>query len=268
MKYRLGLLPPRPESVKLKLADYFDHQSILPLIPPNYGHTSLITRWGMLGNGPDGDSADVPVGDCAIAGPEHVLMAWNAAGGNPVPPFTYSSTIEMYSAITGYDPSQTLADGSNPTDQGSDMTAVAQYWQTQGVKDATGNTHKIMAFLGLNPQDLMQIGAACYVFEAVGFGFNLPQSAEDQFEAGQPWTVTDAPIVGGHFVPICGRQGGNYIGISWGAPVIITPDFLAKYGTMAIVYMSSRDMLNSKGASAEGFNIAQLTADLSDLEAA
>lgn len=265
MKYSLGLLPPRPESVKLKLADYLDHQSILPTIPPNYGHTSLITRWGMLGNGPDSDSADVPVGDCAIAGPEHVVMAMNAAAGKPVPPFTYASTISMYSAITGYDPSQTQPDGSNPTDQGSDMTAVAEYWQTQGFKDATGETHRILTFLGLN-RDLTQIGAACYLFEAVGLGFNLPQSAEDQFEAGQPWTVTDAPIVGGHFVPICGRQGGNYVGVSWGAPVLITPEFIMEYLTVAMVYLSGQDMLNSKGVSAEGFNIAQLTADVAALE--
>lgn len=264
MRNRLGLLPPRPESVPLKLADYLDHKPLIPNIPANYGHTNLITRWGMLGNGPDG-TPDVPVGNCAEVGPEHIIMAWAAAAGKVVPPFTYQSTIEMYSAITGYDPSKTQPDGSNPTDQGSDMTAVAEYWQTHGFTDAAGNIHKITAFLGLNPRDLLQIGAACYLFEAVGFGFALPESADQQFADGQPWTVTDAPIAGGHFVPVCGRWGGNYIGISWGAPVTITPEFIQEYATMAIVYWSP-DMLNVQTKSAEGFDITQLTADLAALE--
>lgn len=267
MRNRLGLLPPRPESVKLKLADHLDHMALLPKIPANYGHVDLIQRWGMLGNGPDGVDSDVPVGDCAICGPEHIIMAMNAAAGRPVPPFTYSSTIGMYTAITQYDPSQTQPDGSNPTDQGSDMTQVAQYWQLNGFKDAAGGTHKIAAFLALNPQDLIQIGTAAYLFEAVGFGFNLPASAEQQFESGQPWTPTDAQIEGGHFVPVLGRQAGNYQGISWGAPVTITPEFITEYATMAIVYLS-QEMIDGQGKSVEGFDFAELAADLPDLEAA
>lgn len=268
MKYSLGLQPPRPESVKLKLADYLNHNSVLPNIPDpnNFGHTNLISRWGMLGNGPDGNVADVPVGNCAEVGPEHIIMGWAAGAGKPVPPFTYQSTIVMYKAITGYDPSQTQPDGSNPTDQGSDMTAVAQYWQTTGFTDSAGGVHKISAFLALNPRDINQIAAATYLFEAVGFGFDLPASAEQQFEAEQPWSVVpDAQIVGGHFVPVIGRRGGNFQGITWGGVVAIEPEFIQEYATMAIVYLSP-EMLNAQGKSAEGFNFAQLAADLPELE--
>lgn len=269
MKYSLGLLPPRPESVEHKLADFYDHHAALPNIPADYGHQSLISRWEMLGNGPDGVSADVPVGDCAICGPEHLIMGWSAAAGKIVPPFTYLSTIGMYTKFTGFDPSQyDPATGQNPTDQGSDMTVIAQRWQSDGFTDSAGDVHKIAAFLALksNPVDLKQIAAAAYLFEGVGFGFDLPESAEEQFDTGQPWSVTDAPIVGGHYVPVIGRQGGNYLGVSWGGVVTITPEFLQRYGRLAMVYLG-RDMFNLQGKSAEGLDIAALTAAFPALEA-
>jgi hypothetical protein len=267
MKYSLGLQPTRPELVEHKLADFYDHHAAIPTIPANYGHTNLISRWGMLGNGPDSVSTDIPVGDCAICGPEHLIMGWNAAALKSVPPFTYSSTIDMYTAITQYDPSQyDPTTQTNPTDQGSDMTAVAKYWQTTGFKDAAGDVHQIVAFLGLDPKDTKQITAATYLFEGVGFGFDLPASAEQQFEAGQPWTVTGADIVGGHYVPVLGKLNGNYLGVTWGGIVTITPEFIAEYGSLALAYLG-KDMFNLQGKSAEGLDLGALTATFPALEA-
>lgn len=262
-KYRTGLAPTRPDSVKLKLADYFDHNTVLPKIPAAFGHTALITDWGMLGNGPDDNPADVPVGDCADCGPEHIIMAACAAAGRPIPRFTYASTIALYSAVTGYDPSQTQPDGSNPTDQGSDMTQVAEYWCSPGITDADGGIHRITTFAKLNPTDPDQIAAAAWLTDgAVGIGVNLPGSAEDQFDEGVPWSVTDAGIEGGHFVPVVGRAAnGNFLIVTWGALVQVEPAFITTYCTMALAYLS-QEQLSTKGVTAEGFNWAQLEADM------
>ncbi|MFJ4653870.1 hypothetical protein ACIP5Y_21595 [Nocardia sp. NPDC088792] len=255
--------------VALKLKDYFDHTLVLPKIPDpdNFGHTAEVTQWGMLGNGPDGNDADVPVGDCAFAGPEHIIMGWLAAANKPAVPFDYASTIAMYSEVTGYDPSQyDPATGENPTDQGGDMTSIAEFWQATGFTAADGSTHKIGAYLALEPGNIDQLTAALYVFEAVGMGFALPSSAEDQFENGEPWSVVaDATIEGGHFVPLLGKWNGLWQGITWAQPQLIETDFISTYTQLPIVYLSQEFMDN--GESPEHFDMAQLQADLAALNA-
>lgn len=268
-KYRLGLHEPRPEMVALKLADYFDHALVLPNIPDpnNFGHVTAVAQWGMLGNGPDDNPVEIAVGDCAFAGPEHIIMGWLAAAKKPIVPFDYASTIAMYSKVTGYDPSQyDPATQTNPTDQGGDMSQIAEYWQTSGFTAADGSVHKIGAYLALEPGNLEQLTAAVYIFEAVGIGFALPSSAEQQFEDGQPWTVVPgATIEGGHFVPVEGRTKGLWDGVTWGAPHPIGDDFILDYGQLLLVYLSQEFLDN--GISPEGFNLSQLQTDLRALTA-
>lgn len=250
--------------VALKLADYFDHQSVLPKIPDDFGHVAEVAEWGMLGNGPDSNPADVPVGNCAFAGPEHIIMGWLAAAKKPAVPFDYASTIAMYTKGTGYDPAQyDPATGQNPTDQGGDMTAIAELWQQSGFVAADGSVHRIGAYLALdgNPD---QLAAAIYLFGAVGVGFALPDTAEPQFEDGQPWSVVpDAQVEGGHFVPLLGRENGLWQGITWGKPQLIEDEFVRTYGQLFIVYLSEDFIVN--GESPEHFNMAQLKADLAAL---
>lgn len=258
--YRLGLHEPRPETVALKLADFYDHTQIT--VPANFGFVSEISDWGMLGNGPDTNPAEVAVGDCAVCGPEHIIMSWLASAKKPAVPFDYNSTIAMYTTLGQYDPSQyDAATQTNPTDNGCDMAQVAAYWQASGFIAADKSVHKLGAYLALEPGNLEQLGAALYPFGAVGAGFALPSSAEQQFENGQPWSVVaDATIEGGHFVPLLGRENGLWQGITWGAVQPIEDDFIRTYGQMLIVYLSQEFLDN--GVSPEGFNMAELQARL------
>lgn len=269
-KYRLGLHPPEPATVALKLNDYFDHQSILPKIPENFGHANALADWGMLGNGPDSNPADIPVGDCAYAGPEHIIMGWQAAAKKPISPFTYASTMKMYTLGSGYDPSQyNSVTQQNPTDQGGDMSQIAELWQTTGFTDAAGTVHKIGAYLALEPGNLDQLAAATFIFDAVGVGLALPSTAEGQFENGEPWSVVPgATDEGGHFVAVLGREHGNYQPITWARPQPMTPEFYQEYGQLAIVYLPPVDEFMDNGFSPEHFDMAQLTADLAALNAA
>lgn len=252
----MGKKDARPGAVKLRLSTYLN-KSVIPAIPPAFGHAKKVANWGMLAND--------TVGDCAIAGAFHETMLWCAEGGKPIN-VTDRAVLDTYSSVTGYDPSQTdPATGENPTDQGTDPAEFAEIRRTQGILDADGNLHTIGAYLALDQGSLAQLGAAMYLFSAVGIGVQLPESAQEQFQAGEAWTpVSGSPIEGGHYVSGVSRDhDGNLAVVTWGALQWMTGSFYRQYNDESLVYLSE-EFLNA-GVSPEGFNLAQLQADLADI---
>jgi hypothetical protein len=203
----------------------------------------------MLGN----DTA----GDCVFAGADHETMLWTTEAANPAT-FTAATAIADYSAVTGYDP------GNPATDQGTEVRQALQYRQQTGLVDAAGNRHRIGAYLALEPGDMDHLLEALYLFSAVGIGIQVPQSAMDQFHAGQPWSVVygTQEIIGGHYVPMVAYRG-NLVCVTWGRLQQITRQFYLKYCDEAWAILSP-EMLKG-GVSLEGFDLAQLQADLAAL---
>jgi len=230
LHYRIGPLPPRPAQ---------------------FGHENLIgaDAWGMLGND--------AVGDCVWAGADHETMLWTAEAGNPAT-FTAGDAIADYAAVTGYNPDDPS------TDQGTDVRQALKYRQQTGVIDAAGNRHKIGAYLALEPGNVDHLLEALYLFGAVGIGFQVPQSAMDQFNAGQPWSVVHGrqEILGGHYVPLVAERG-NLVCVTWGRLQQMTVQFYEKYCDEAWAILST-EMLKG-GVSPEGFDQTQLLADLARL---
>jgi hypothetical protein len=244
---KYGKTPARINSVQLKLADYFDHASVLPKIPAEFGHENLVHAWEMLGND--------EFGDCVWAGAAHETMSWCAdAGQKPV--FTPDSVLSDYTAVTGFNPDDPS------TDQGTDMQVAASYRRRVGIVDATGKRHKVGAYIALTPGDPDQLAAATYIFGAVGVGIRVPDYAEAEFDAGKPWDVRhgNPKILGGHYISSLARRSGNFCVATWGAIQEMTPAFYRRFCDEAIVYLS-REFLTA-GRSPEGFDLAQLTADL------
>jgi hypothetical protein len=204
----------------------------------------------MLGN----DS----VGDCVIAGSDHAIELWTAEGSKQAQ-FTDANALSDYSAITGYNPSDPS------TDQGADIRTALQYMQTTGMIDANGVRHKIGAFLALDHTDFEEVLEAAYLFGDVKIGIQVPSSAQEQFSAGQPWTVVPgATIEGGHDVEIDGVDPDWIYVITWGAVQKMSREFFDTYCDEAWAILSE-EMLNGQGLSPEGFNLAQLQADLAAL---
>lgn len=264
-KYRLGKLPAQPHE-GLKLSDYL-RPSKLPPVPENFGHETLVKDWGMLGNGPGRDNpptAPFGAGDCAIAGPFHALQLWCAEGQKPVHADAVS-TLAAYSAITGYDPkdyNQFTED--NPTDQGSDVQKVAEYWRTTGLKDADGTVHKIDAYMALEPKNLEQLWYALYLFDGVGIGIECPAEYQQAFNAGQVWDAIPHPTIdGGHLVTGVGRRGGLINLVTWGKTQLMTGAGYTQFSDEAYVYLDSEKLINSKDVN--GFDKDQLIADMADL---
>lgn len=227
--------------------------AMLPPIPPTFGHQQAFPAagWGVLGND--------EWGDCALAGPAHETMLFAKLGGRSAP-FTTAGVLADYSAVTGFD-SHAGPPGANPTDQGSDVRQVAGYRRRTGVVDAHGHRHRIGAYIGLSPGNAAHVDAAAYLFEAVGLGIQFPGSAMDQFNAGRPWdVVAGAAIEGGHYIPYVGRDAQFLYVVTWGRLQAMTPAFFAAYCDEAFAYLST-EMLRG-GKTPEGFNLAQLRADL------
>lgn len=247
---KLGKLPARPGAVTFKLSKYLLPQQ-LPAPPAAFGHDAIGRSWSMLGND--------TVGDCVIAGGLHETMLWSHTGSRTVSVSTQAA-IENYSAITGYVP------GDQSTDRGTDPAEAASYRRKTGLVDAHGQRHTIAAYLAIKPGDLQQHLLAMYLFGAIGIGIRFPQSAMQQFRDGQPWDVVpDATIEGGHYICGVARRDGQIVVVTWGKEQAMTDAFLREYNDESYAYVST-EYLRS-GHSPEGFDLAQLTADLRALDA-
>ena len=250
MSYRLGKKPARAGAVKFALTRYVD-AAALPPVPAAFGHDGLIgaSDWLMLGND--------RYGDCVWAGAAHETMMLAREAGNVVA-FTDAGVLADYAAVTGFDPALPQ------TDQGTDMQVAADYRRKTGVLDGGGKRHAIAAYLALEPGNLVHLYQAAYLFGAVGIGLQLPESAFDQTDRGEPWdVVAQAPNAGGHYVPLVGRGADGLHVVTWGALQTMTEAFLKTYCDEAIAYVSQECLVAQK--SPEGFDYAALVRDLAAL---
>lgn len=243
----LGKQPATRDERDLRLGTYLTQ---LPAVPYTFGHQGVFPTvgWQMLGND--------EVGDCAVAGPAHEHMLWRkAAHPDTHPSFATAGVLADYSAISGYRP------GDPSTDVGCNVRDVAKYRHHTGIVDAHGHRHKIAAYLRMDQQNVTHLKAAVYLFGTIGLGILVPDSAMAQFNVHQPWDVVpNAQIEGGHYVPLVGWDGAYWYVVTWGTLQRMTPRFLMRYCDEAWAYIA-RDYLAS-GRTPEGFNMAQLHADL------
>lgn len=209
----------------------------LPAIPAAFGYTPDIqakiapNAWGMLAN----DS----YGDCTIAGPMHAIMYRSALAGTRAI-FTALDALDDYKAVIGI-----------PfIDEGCDMTTVAAYWQSTGMRDYQDNRYKIAAWASIQGSDaekpdLQHVYACAYLFGAAGIGIMVPDSADDQFEAGETWDVS-APTSGEyHFVPVIAK-GPQGLGIvTWGQFTWLSERFFAFQCKEALAYLPTANDPNA-----------------------
>jgi hypothetical protein len=210
------------------------------------------------------------IGDCTCAAAGHMIQSWsaNAAGaeGEIVP--TDDQVVAAYSAISGYDP-QT---GAN--DNGAAELDVLNFWRQTGI---AGN--QLTAFAAVDWTNVDQVRQAIHLFGGLYLGLNMPRSAEDQTDSGEPWEVGPRlfnPIVGGHAVPAVAYSPQYLTVITWGQKQLMSWDFLGRYCEEAYAlvdpaWVSNRTLpwwgwlFGQPEVSPGGFNLDQLIADLTAL---
>jgi hypothetical protein len=247
---KLGKAPASHDTRDLQFLDYRQTVTEIPIARIGYQH-ELPEPIGMLGND--------QYGDCVFAGAAHETMLWNWTQARAVP-FTDEAVLGDYGAVTGFTPTDPSSD------QGTDVHEALAYRRKTGIADATGQRHKIGAYVALEPGNWHELLEALEVFEAVGIGFEFPGYAMDQFNAGLRWSYRPGgTIEGGHYVPVVGRSHVSTITtITWGQKQDMTRAFFHAYCDEAYGLLSS-EMLNVQGLSAEGFDLAQLQADVAAL---
>jgi hypothetical protein len=251
-KLKLGMLPFKDTGeMYLRLDDYLDY-SLLPPLPTTFGQSrcAKIANLGMMGND--------KVGDCTVAALVHAFMIWiaNAQGVDTSDLFTTEITLKVYSDITGYNPN------IPQSDKGAQMQDIVNYFINTGITDVNGKVHKIMGKVKIDTSNWQEVLYATYLFEISYLGIRVPDTAQNQFAAGEPWTYEPgSAFEGGHAIPGIAKESVYYDVVTWGAIQKATVDFMQACMVEGWVLITP-DMFNKLGCTPEGFNSTQLQADL------
>lgn len=229
---KLGRLPNDPSKRRL----YLHH---LPAVPPaSVNFYSSIAGGGMLGND--------QYGDCVFAANGHMVEQQTAVGSGSEVAVSTADVLAEYSRVTGF----------NPNDPSTDNGAQVQ----DGLNDLRKNGvagFKIAAFAQINVSDMTTVKNAIAEFGSVDIGINLPNSAMDQFNAGQPWDVVanDGGIDGGHCVLVCGYDSAYLYLYTWGQLQRMTYAFWNAYVEEAWAPISWAWVNSKTGKDPEGLDL-------------
>ena len=251
-KLKLGKGAARHDPRALLMASYVAPS--LPSPPPAVDLTTKVNAWGMMEND--------QIGDCTCAAAGHLLMEWTANAGKKMVTPSDKQIVAAYSAITGYNPTT----GAN--DNGAVEVDVLNYWRQTGIA-----AHKIGAYVSLEPSNHNHIMDAVYIFQGCYIGMQLPISAQAQVQNHQPWSVPPGGATGdgkpgswgGHAVPVVAYDARGVTVVTWGALQTMTWSFWEVYCDEAYAILS-KDYLTGKKTTPQGFSVAQLNADLHDLQ--
>lgn len=262
-----GRKPKTPDARDFLLADHLP--ATLPSIPADHwGHGNTYANWRMNGNGPAQKGEGIPsswtaakegAGDCVEAAQVNELkVLLTDAGMKPGEAETLigagETALELYKAITGYDP----VTGSG--DEGTEIRDRLKYMQKTGLKDTKGDVHKIGIFAAVDPQNLEQLLFAAYHFDAVPLGVAVTRANEEAFSsaeaAGQTpvWDYdASSPVEGLHCIPLIGRPDSEHLAVpNWALKTFLTESYREKQVQEGWCYLSPDRISKVTGKSYHG----------------
>jgi hypothetical protein len=241
--FRPGVKPNDPAKPRLSLVLDTTTESAAP--PASIDWLAPVLSWPMFRND--------ELGDCVEAGKGHFVELVSASASTEAN-ITDADITTAYERNGGYIPGDPATDGGEVIqDSLNDMT-----------KNGLAG-HKILAFAQIKHSDPAQVKAAIAAFGGLVLGVNLPQSAEDQFNAGQPWTVVPgSPNLGGHCI-ITGKYDTSfYSAVTWAAVVQIEQPWWAAYVVEAWIIIT-QDWIEKNGQTPAGQALADLGAEYTRL---
>lgn len=201
--------------------------------------------------------ANDDIGDCTIAALANQIETWTADIGHPVT-IPDTDVLAAYSAVSGYIP------GKEETDQGASMLDVLGYWRRTGL---SGHTLEGYASIRLGDPRLQR--TAAWLFSGLQIGINLPLSAKDQIDAGEPWTFTSKRgrgkpgSWGGHAVYLCGYDAKGVILRTWDEVQRADWRWMKEYCDEIYACLDEQDaFIEENGTSISGFDVQTMRADL------
>jgi hypothetical protein len=269
MKYKYGRRPARYTYASLARAIVMSrHLKSLgpaPAASPIDYTVAVTNQAGSAGWGMDGNDQ---WGDCTCASSAHQKMVRTANAGKIVIP-SMTNVMYLYAVMNGYTGSATnlaaIEAYATANDNGADELTLEQYLEHTGWM---GN--KLTGFANLDVTQLDELKWGQIIFGATRLGVNLPTTAMDQFNAGQPWDyVPGAQLDGGHDVPIVKYDADYVYVVTWGQLQPVTYAFMAAQYDDGTPYVEEAhceldaEWLEKSGTAPDGLDLAQLTADLS-----
>jgi hypothetical protein len=207
IRFRGGKLPAQPARLQLRLENYVTPELPEPPTAVDWQAPVDATGWPMYLND--------QIGCCTFAETgHHIQLVTKAATGTAVQ-VPDSAVLTGYEAVSGYRP------GDDSSDVGCRMADVMGYWLKTGV-----GGHRILAYASISPANTKLVKQAIALFGGVSIGMNVPKSAEDQFNNGEPWDyVRGSRSLGGHCVLLGAYSPDGWKAITWGAEQEMTAAF-------------------------------------------
>lgn len=113
-------------------------------------------------------------------------------------------------------------------DSGLVVLSALKSWHKDGWI-AGGHLHKNGGFASVVRTDQLAIKSAIHSDIGIQIGVNLPESAEEEFAHGVPWSDTSEPGTGGHCIYGVGWNPLGLVIVTWGQYVTATWKWLHKY---------------------------------------
>jgi hypothetical protein len=192
------------------------------------------------------------LGCCTASGAAHLEEVWtDQVDGEPR--IVSDNDVLKFYELQGYNPTDPF------TDQGANMMDVLSAWRKVGLAG-----DQILAYVRVAVED-RTLEQAVWLFGGAYIGVNLPDSAIEQFQAGEPWEVVmeDGGIAGGHCVVVVGYDSDGCDVVTWGKSIRASWAWLATYCEEAWAVLPSE----YQAGKVNGFDLDQLRIDLEALSA-
>lgn len=160
------------------------------------------------------------LGCCVVSGFYHIVGAETGNAMGSAFHATSDQIIADYSAIGGYVP------GDSSTDQGCDEVTALNYWAQHGGANGT----KTLGWLSVDATNRAEVQAACYLFENLYFGLELPDTYTNPFPSGSgfTWDVGTPDPNQGHCIVGVGYDTAGVKIDTWGLLGTMTWAAIAK----------------------------------------
>ena len=180
-------------------------------------------------------------GDCVIAGRAHQTLRFEDIEQGSVLMITDKDVLTEYFRESG------------GVDSGLVVLDSLNRWRKTGWKVGKRSL-KIQAFAEIDFKNKNELKQAIFADVGVGLGLELPKSAQQQIQTGQPWTATTGPAAkvgswGGHYVYVCGYTPQGPVCVTWGRKQQITWPWLVKYCDEAYAIFDAKDTFKTKAIS-------------------
>lgn len=251
---KLGRLPAKHDKRSLNLRDYWPVTQVAA--PPS------LRDWSAKADHNWQWYANASLSTCVPASFAHLVQVWSSMNGNEIEP-SEDDVVTAYRSISGYD-------GSPHKDVGCSMLDAMKYWRSYGI-----GSHKILAYVSIDPQNQLELEAAINLFGGVSLGADMPVVLRDSVTGGSKATWDVAPANhwspeyrpgswGGHAMACVGYSRSYATLVTWGRTQVVTRNWARTYcseGWAAI----SEDWVTATRAAPNGFDLDALERSLAAL---